>query len=136
MRRSRIEPGLQQSQSGAGKNLVEHLLDVVAGVPVAVIVEAARLFEHARQFDAAGAHELDVGLGGFVTIVEGTLLPGLSPEHFVVAIGVKRRVDVDEVDGVGGELLELLQIVATVDDASVEQGRRFRQRVLGATVEN
>src|ERR1019366_5741620 len=90
--------------------------------PVAVIVEAARLFGHARKFNAAGTHELDVGLGGFVTIVERTLLPGLSPEHFVVAVGVKRRVDVDEVDGVVGELLELLQVVATVDDARVEQG--------------
>jgi hypothetical protein len=36
--------------------------DVVAGVPVAMVVEAAGFFEHAVQLDAARAHELDVSL--------------------------------------------------------------------------
>ena len=39
------------------KDLVEHDLDVVAGVPVAVVVEAAGLFEDAGELDAARAHE-------------------------------------------------------------------------------
>ena len=49
----------------------------------------------------------------------------MGGRSLVIAIGVKRRIDVDEVDGVVGELLELLQIVATVDDASIEQGDGF-----------
>ena len=36
--------------------------DVVAGVPVAVIIEAAGFLEHAMQFNAARAHVIDVGL--------------------------------------------------------------------------
>jgi hypothetical protein len=33
----------------------------MAGVPVAVVVERASLFENAGQFNAARAHEVDVG---------------------------------------------------------------------------
>ena len=68
------------------KSLVEHHLHVVAGVPVAVIVEAAGAFENAGKLLAARAHEFDVGLGRGVAVVEGTLLLGLAPEHFVVAV--------------------------------------------------
>ena len=39
------------------ENLVEHDLDVVAGVPIAVVVKAARLLEDAGEFDAARAHD-------------------------------------------------------------------------------
>ena len=67
-------------------------------MPVAVVVEAAGLLEDAGQFDAARAHELDVGLGGLVAILEGALLLRLAPEDFVVAVRVERRVDVDQVD--------------------------------------
>src|SRR5205085_10934491 len=52
------------------ENLVEHLFDVVAGVPVAVVIKAAGLLEHSMQLDAAGAHVLDVGLGRFVPVFE------------------------------------------------------------------
>ena len=45
------------------ENLVEHDLDVVAGVPVAVVIKAAGLFEDAGQFHAARAHVINVGLG-------------------------------------------------------------------------
>ena len=38
----------------------------------------------------------------------------------VVAVGIEGRVDVDEVDAVVRESLELVQVVATVYDASVE----------------
>ena len=52
------------------ENLIKHHLDVVAGVPVAVIVEAARIHKHTREFHAPRAHELDVGMCGFVPIFE------------------------------------------------------------------
>jgi hypothetical protein len=58
-----------------------------------------------------------------VAVVEGALLLGLSPEDFVVAIGVERRVDVDEVYAGVGQLAQLFQVVAAVDDARIEQGR-------------
>src|SRR5579863_1740225 len=44
------------------KNLVEHHLDVMAGMPVAVIVKAACFFEDASELHASRAHELDIGL--------------------------------------------------------------------------
>jgi hypothetical protein len=37
------------------QNLVEHDLDVVAGVPVAVVIKAAGLFEDAGELHAARA---------------------------------------------------------------------------------
>src|ERR1017187_4031980 len=84
------------------KNLVEHDFDVMRGVPVAVVVEAAGLLEDTGHFDAARAHELNVSLGAAVAVLEGALLLGLAPEDFVVAVGVEGRVNVDEVHaGVG-----------------------------------
>ena len=70
----------------------------MAGVPVAVIVEAAGFLQHAVQFDAARAHVVDVGLGRFVTVFEAAFLLRLAPEDFVVAVRVERRVDVDQID--------------------------------------
>ena len=63
------------------ENLVEHHLDVVAGVPVAVVVEAAGLLEHAGQFDAARAHEVDVGLRRFVAVLERSASPSSRPRR-------------------------------------------------------
>ena len=71
------------------------------------------------------AHELVVGLGGCVAVLEGAFLPGLAPEDLVVAVRVEGRVDVDEVDRGVGEFLELHQVVAAIDDAGIHQGRRF-----------
>jgi len=56
----------------------------------------------AGEFDAAGAHEVDVGLGGGVSGLEGPLLARFAPKDLVVAVGVERGVNVDEVHaGVG-----------------------------------
>ena len=52
------------------ENLVEHDFDVVAGVPVAVVIEAAGFLEHAVQLDATRAHVLDVSLGRFMPVFE------------------------------------------------------------------
>src|SRR5207302_1325247 len=40
----------------------------------------------------------------------------------VVAVGVEGRVDVDQVDAGVGELFQLVEVVAAVDDAGVEEG--------------
>ena len=95
------------------------------GVPVAVVVEAAGLLEDAGEFDAAGAHVVDVGTGALVAVLKGALLLRLAPKHLVVAVRVERRVYVDEVHAGGGELLELLQIVPAVDDAGIHHRRRL-----------
>jgi hypothetical protein len=50
------------------------------------------------EFDAAFEHEYEVGLGGGVAVFERAFFAGLAPEDLVVAVGVKGRVDVDEVD--------------------------------------
>ncbi len=52
------------------ENLVEHDFDVMAGVPIAVVVEAPGFLEHTMQLDTARAHVLDVSLGRFVPVSE------------------------------------------------------------------
>ena len=93
----------------------------MGGVPVAVVVEAAGLFEDAGQLFATRPHVINVSLGVLVPVFKRTLLLGLAPEDFVVAVGVEGRVDVDEIDAGVGELLELFEVVAAVDDAGVHQ---------------
>ena len=51
------------------ENLVEHHLDVVAGVPVAVVIKAAGLFEDAGELHAARAHVVNVKHGNVIGFV-------------------------------------------------------------------
>jgi len=83
----------------------------------------AGLFEDTGELHAARAHVVNVGAGGFVAIFKGALLLGLAPKDFVVAIGVERRVNVNEVNAGVGQFLELFQIIAAVNDAGVEERR-------------
>ena len=83
------------------ENLVEHDLDVVAGVPVAVVIKAAGLFEDARQLHAARAHVVNVSIGVLVAVFKGALLFGFAPEDFVVAVGVEGRVNVNQINFLG-----------------------------------
>ena len=106
------------------EDLIEHHFDVVARVPVAVVVEAAGLLEDASQLDAARAHVVDVGLRAGVAVLEGPPLPGLAPEDLVVAVAVEGRVDVDQVHAAVGQLAELVQAVAAVDATRIEQRLR------------
>ena len=86
-----------------------------------LLIRTTGLFEDAGHFDAARAHELDVGLGTGVAVREGALLLGLAPEDFVVAVGVEGRVNVDEVNAGVGELAELFEAIAAIDDTGVHQ---------------
>ena len=90
-----------------------------------MVIEAAGFLEHTMQFDAAGAHVLDVGLGRFVAVLEAALLLGLTPKNFVVAIRIERRVDVDEIDTAARQLAQLIEIIAAVDNPRIEQRGRF-----------
>ena len=60
-------------------------------------------------------------------IIESTLLLRLTPEDIVVAVRVKRWVDVDEIDGLNGQLFQLLQIVPAIEEAGVHHRRSFLQ---------
>ncbi len=107
-------------------------------MPIAMIVKAASLLEHAGEFDAAGAHVIDVRLRAGVAIFEGSRRGGLglAPEDFAQLLNRAIRVeglfdlltpgiDVDQIDAMIRQILQLLQTVATIDDAGVEQGRRL-----------
>ena len=61
------------------------------------------MFEDAVKLDAAGAHKVDIGLGGGVAVFEGAFFLSFAPEDLVIAIGIKRRVDINEVNAFGGE---------------------------------
>ena len=50
------------SKQVLAENLVEHDFDVVAGMPVAMVVKAAGFFQYAVQLDTARAHKFDVSL--------------------------------------------------------------------------
>jgi hypothetical protein len=56
-----------------------------------------------------------------VPVVERAFLFRLAPEHFVVAVGIERRVDGDQIHAAVGQFLQLLQVVAGVDDARVHE---------------
>ena len=102
------------------KSLVEHDFDVVGGVPVAVVIEAPGFLENARHFHASWTHEFNIGLRGFVPILECPLLFCLAPEHFIVAVGIKGRVDVNQIHAGVRQFLQLVQVVAAIDYAGVD----------------
>ena len=86
-----------------------------------MVVEAAGLFEDAGELHAAGAHVVDVGRRAGVAIFETSFFLRLAPEDFVVAVGIEGWVNVDQIDAGIGEMAELFEVVAAVDDAGVEQ---------------
>ena len=89
---------------------------------IAIVIEAAGFLEDAGELDAAGTHVVDVGLGAGVAVLEGPLFLGFAPEDFVVAVGIERGTDVDQVNTGVGTGLELFQTIAAVNDAGVNKG--------------
>jgi len=47
----------------------------------------------------------------------------LAPEDLIVAVGVKRRVDVNQVNTTIGEFFQLVEVVAAVDYPRIDQCR-------------
>jgi hypothetical protein len=62
-----------------------------------------------HRLDAARAHVIDVGLGRFMPVFEAAFLFRLAPEHFVVAVRVERRVDINQIHAAVGQFLELIR---------------------------
>jgi len=58
-------------------------------------------------------------------VFEGAFFLCFAPEDLVVAVGVEGRVDIDEVDTFIGELFQLVEVVAAIDDTRIEEGRWF-----------
>ena len=93
-----------------------------------MIVEAASFLEDACELHAAGTHVFDVGLRAGVSVLEGSLFFAFAPEDFIIAVAVERRIDVDQINAVIGQLGELFEIVTAIDNAGVEQSRRSTRR--------
>jgi len=93
-----------------------------------MVIKAAGFFEDAGELHAARAHVVNVSLGVLVAVFKGALLLGLAPEvraglaTIVVAVGVEGRVNVNQIHAGSGQLGELFQIVAAINDAGVEEG--------------
>ena len=87
-------------------------------MPVAVIVKAPGWLEHPVQLAEAWFH---------VGYISGDIFKPVTELPFavfvccsiVLAVGIKGRVDVDEVDAFGGEGLQLDETVPAVDDAGL-----------------
>src|SRR6185295_14164183 len=62
------------------ESLIQHDLDVMASMPIAVVVERAGFLKHTGQLYAAGPHVIDVRLRVRVPVLECTFLLGLTPE--------------------------------------------------------
>src|ERR1700720_14616 len=61
-----------------------------------------------------------------MSIFEGAFLFRLAPENFVVAVRVERRVDVNQIDARVRQLAKLIEIIAAIDDACVNESRGLR----------
>ena len=107
------------------KDPIQHHLHIVAGVPIAVVIETPGLLQHPLELHAPRPHGVDVRLGAGVAVLERPLLLGLAPEHFVVAVAVEGRIDIDQIDAVVGQLGELFETIAAVDHPRIKQGRRL-----------
>lgn len=100
--------------------LVKHYLDVMRCMPIAMVIKRACDLQHARKLHATRAHEFDVCLRRFMPILEGSLLLRLAPEHFIVAIRVEWRIDVDQIDALSRKFAELVEAVSAINDPSID----------------
>lgn len=77
---------------------IESHFDVVAGVPIAMEIEAARSLENAVELTHSRLDETKICLNALVPVFEGPALSSLAPEGFILSVGVEWWVNVDEVD--------------------------------------
>ena len=60
-----------------------------------------------------------------MSIFERAFLFGFAPEDFVIAVRVEWRVDVDQIDARVRKLAQLLEVIAAVDDARINDWGGF-----------
>jgi len=63
-----------------------------------------------------------------MSICECAFLFCLAPEDFVVPVRVERRVDVNQIDARIRQFAELIEIIAAIDNARVNECGRFSRR--------
>ena len=104
------------------ENLVEHHLDIMAGVPVAVVEKLPVFSGRAKVPRIAGACNQCKPWW-----IRGGLQTRASPlfrrRRLRSAVGIERRVNVNEVNAGVGQLPELFQIVAAINNAGVHKRR-------------
>jgi hypothetical protein len=61
-----------------------------------------------------------------VLYLEAPFLFRLTPENFVIPVRIERRIQVNEIDALRRELAQLVEIIAAVNDPSIDYGRSFR----------
>lgn len=106
------------------ENLIEHHFDIVAGVPIAVIVERPCWLQHTGELLTTRAHELDISLRGCVPVIKRPHLSLLVPEDFVIAIRVERWVNINQIDAGIREFRQLVEVIPAVNDLRVDERRR------------
>ena len=67
-------------------------------------------------------------------VFKGALIFGLAPKDFVVAVGVERRVNVNQINAGAGQFGELFQIVAAINNAGIEKGAWAWDRHLASLI--
>ena len=102
------------------ENLVQHDLDIMRGVPIAVVIKRPCILQNAGYFHTTRPHDVDVGSRRFVPIFKGALLFRLTPKHLVISVGIERRVDVDQIDALIWKPAELVDAVPTTDDLRID----------------
>jgi len=71
-----------------------------------------------------------------MSILEAAFLLRFAPEHFVIAIRVERRVDINQIDAGVGKLPKLIEIIAAVDDTRVDERRRLNRHFVSKFAED
>jgi len=56
-----------------------------------------------------------------MSIIEGSSLALLLPKDFIIPVGIKRRIDVNEIYTGVGKPLELIKVIATIHDLCIYQ---------------
>src|SRR4051812_228875 len=107
------------SKACDAKDIVEHYLEVVARMWIAVKIERPGLFQDSMKLSCTFAHPLN--------IVTYTALPSvlkrphfglISPYNFVNTIREERRIQIDKVYALTGHTGQTCQVVFTVERLS------------------
>jgi hypothetical protein len=55
-------------------------------------------------------------LGGAEPVLERPLFPCITPKHFIILVGIERRVDIDQVDAIFRKIFQMLEAISAIDD--------------------
>ncbi len=108
----------------ASKYLIQHDLDIMRSVPVAVEIKRPGFLKHPVQFNASRPHKLDIRLRRGVPVFKRPFFLRLAPEHLIIAVAVKRRVDIDQIHAPIRQLLQLLQVIPAIYHPCIHHRRR------------